>query len=231
MMDPFANLAVIIPVAPHEAEGQQLLEALSTLPDSAEILLAGPQRPEWISRLSTTLQQRMRWIDSPMDRGIQLNRGAQATQKAFLWFLHADSRLGPHALTRLRMALHKKPDALHFFNLRFLQDGPRWMVANTIGCWVRSRIFRVPFGDQGLCVSRESFNQLGGFPEDAPYGEDHLFVWRAHRAGIPLRCVGSTIETSARKYQQQGWLKTTRRHVVYWTQQAFPEWIKVLRGA
>ena len=40
----------------------------------------------------------------------------------------------------------------------------------------------------------------GGFPEDAPYGEDHLFVLQAARHGARPNRIGVAVGTSARRY-------------------------------
>ena len=73
------------------------------------------------------------------------------------------------------------------------------------------------------------FFSLGGFPEDAPYGEDHLLAWRAHQQGVPLRCTGARLRTSARKYGERGWLRTTARHVYLTYRQALPEAARLWR--
>jgi GT2 family glycosyltransferase len=88
----------------------------------------------------------------------------------------------------------------------------------------------MPFGDQGFCLRREIWERLGGFDTHASYGEDHLFVWKARRAGVPLRPTGGTLRTSARKYQERGWLRTTARHLHLTATQAFPEWLKLVRA-
>jgi hypothetical protein len=87
----------------------------------------------------------------------------------------------------------------------------------------------MPFGDQGFCIRRRDWQALGGFPEAAPYGEDHLFVWKARRAGLPVRPLGLTLLTSARKYRDHGWLRTTARHFLLTYAQAWPQWLEQRR--
>ena len=83
-----------------------------------------------------------------------------------------------------------------------------------------------PFGDQAFCMRRDDFWRAGGFDDRAPYGEDHLLVWQAGRVGIPVRSVGARIYTSARKYRDRGWARTTARHLWLTYKQAVPEWVK-----
>lgn len=168
-------------------------------------------------------------ISSDEGRAKQLNAGARAARFEFLWFVHCDSRFSVGAVEVLRGALLCAPKAVHFFDLKFLADGPRLMELTELGVWIRSRILRVPFGDQGFCVSREKFERLGGFDESAPYGEDHLFVWAAHQNGVELRAVGHPLYTSARKYKSKGWANTTSKHLRLTVKQAIPQLRRLLQ--
>lgn len=202
----FKNISIIIPVGPGENAFEALLGDLRPIEKEAEII-----------------------IIKGSARAQQLNDGAQKTTRDFLWFLHADSRLSPKTMEALLKSLSNNPHALHYFNLRFLPDGPPFMLINEIGHRIRSEWMGVPFGDQGFCLSRENFAFIGGFPEDVAYGEDHIFVWRARQKGIKLRSTKAILKTSARKYRKQGWLKTTLLYYKLWTRQARPERKKLKR--
>ena len=223
-MDPLADLAVIVPVGPDDEAWRDLERDLRALPVQAELLLVGAE-PAPVS-----LPSSIRWLQAPRGRARQMNAGARASRRRFLWFLHADSRFAPDTLPSLRTALAIQPAALHFFDLKFLADGPALMWLNEFGVRWRSRWARMPFGDQGFCVPRALWEQLGGFPTDAVYGEDHLFAWKARQAGVPLRATGGSLRTSARRYRERGWFATTARHLRLTAVQAFPEWVRLVRG-
>lgn len=208
------NLSLIVPIAPQEEAWAGLWEDLKDLPNGTEIIFSGPKKP------SSPIPSRVKWIDSAPGRAQQLNEGARSATRDFLWFLHADSRFTKSTLTTLIQALNNNPNAFYYFDLRFLKDGPPLMRINEIGCWIRSRLMGLPFGDQGFCLSKMNFELIGGFPENIPYGEDHLFVWRAQQHGVPLKSTGAILKTSARKYQEQGWLPTTALYYKLWTEQA-----------
>ena len=97
------------------------------------------------------------------------------------------------------------------------------------GARLRSRLLRLPFGDQALCLDSALFRRLGGYPA-VERGEDHLLVWRAHRARVPVRPVGAAVTTSSRRYLAKGWAWTTVRHVGLTVTQALPEFLALLRG-
>lgn len=226
------KLSIIIPVGPNEDQLQPLLDDLTILPEETEIILVTaasgkiPQPPNFDT---SAFGKRLRRVQAAPGRASQQNAGARAAQRSFLWFLHADSRVSPKNLVSLDAALGAAPDALHYFHLRFLGDGAKWMWINQWGARFRSEILGLPFGDQGFCLKGSAFTKIGGFPEQAKYGEDHLLVWHARQAGIRLRCTGTALQTSARKYRQHGWFALTIRYQFLWIRQALPELWKVMR--
>lgn len=169
------------------------------------------------------------FVVSQMGRARQMNNAVRAAQNEHLWFLHCDSRLTQDSIPILKKKLALNPRAIYFFDLKFFDDGPDLMWLSELGVLIRSKIFRLPFGDQGFLVSRKNFEFLGGYCEQTPYGEDHLFIWRAHQMGLKISSVGSPIYTSARRYKDFGWRQTTRRHLGLTIKQATPELLKFLR--
>ena len=97
------------------------------------------------------------------------------------------------------------------------------MRTNAMGANWRSRRLGLPFGDQGLVLPRLEFDRLDGFDPRLAHGEDHALVWRARRAGLPLREIDAAVITSARKYAERGWLRTTLRHLRLTADQAWRE--------
>lgn len=203
----FEKVSIIIPVYKQETELETLLADLATVKDSAEII-----------------------IKSEGSRAKSLNAGAASATRPFLWFLHADSRINEQNLHALSLTLKEKPDALHYFDLAFGKDGPALTVFNAWGANWRSRLFGVPYGDQGFCLSKEQFTKAGSYPEDVPYGEDLMFVWHARQSGIRLNRLPSKLLTSARKYGQQGWLKLTLLYQWRWIGMSIPEALKMIRA-
>jgi len=221
-------ISLIIPVAKWETRWRELLPMLVESRGEAEILLASPDHPpaDWSELLVAwgfePLNSPVRWLQTPAGRASQMNEAARQALGKFLWFLHADSEIDATTLESLLKSLKRNPAALHYFDLRYQTDGPALMSLNCWGVWFRSHWFKMPFGDQGLAISAETFRELGGYDDSLPYGEGHVFVWSARIAGIKIRPVGATIGTSARKYRDRGWLPTTCRHVWLTWQQALP---------
>ena len=223
------RLSVIVPLASGETAWHGLLDQLATaLSEDCEVILVHadtqPASPiQWLAR------SRLRQHASPPGRAAQQNRGAHAAHGRWLWFLHADSRLQPDTLPALWRFVERDDDALGYFDLAFDHDGPRLAAVNAWGANLRSRALKMPFGDQGLLLPARRFAALDGFDELARYGEDHLLVWTARRAGLPILGVGAPLQTSARKYARHGWLRTTWRHLRLTLIQAWPQWRRLRR--
>ncbi len=194
------DVTVVVPVAPGDEQAFQQLQAqlAAVAPDLVVVGRAEGARAR------------------------SLNAGARAARTPFLWFLHADCAVEAVHLRHLLAAFARSPESLFFFDLAFAPDGPALMRLNAWGGNRRARLFGLPFGDQGLAMSRRVWAALGGFPEDVAYGEDHVFVWRAHLAGVPVRRIPVPLATSARGYREHGWLRLTARRQYLWIRQALP---------
>ena len=146
-------------------------------------------------------------VTGPPSRGGQLRRGAAAAKGDWLLFLHADTVL--EAGWSDHVAAHMKSENAGYFRLRFNARGvgPKWVAA-----WanLRSVLFGLPFGDQGLLISRAAYLEVGGYPE-IPLMED-VAIARALRGKLtPMSCVALT---SWERYERAGWLKRGSRNLV-----------------
>ena len=72
----------------------------------------------------------------------------------------------------------------------------------------------LPFGDQGIFISRELFFDMGGFPE-IPIMEDYEFGRKLKAAGIRPGRTEKRITTSARRYGK-GTLSILRTEFSMW---------------
>lgn len=202
-------MSVVVPIGPGDRAWQTLLPQLSGIHPRPEILLVfadgDPQRADAPADIAT--------LAAPAGRARQLNAGIAAATGQWLWLLHADSRLRDDTLPALQRWLARSPCALGWFRLSFERDGPWPMPLNAFGANLRARWLGLPFGDQGFVVHRDDARRLGPFDPALPCGEDHAWVWRARRLGLPVRAVGGTLATSARRYAERGWARTTWRHL------------------
>lgn len=159
-------------------------------------------------------------------RAKQLNRGIDQASFDNIWALHADSLVTADHLLAVGFNLKHGEDCLYFFSLGFSAPKNSLLFLNQFGANVRSRFLGMPFGDQGFFFKKSLWQRLGGFPENARYGEDHLFVWRCHQSRVPLCGLKTVLYTSARRYDEDGWLQTTVKFAYLTWTQALPEALK-----
>ncbi|MCT4610108.1 MAG: TIGR04283 family arsenosugar biosynthesis glycosyltransferase [Pelagimonas sp.] len=145
-------------------------------------------------------------VQGAPSRGGQLRRGADAAQGDWLLFLHADTVLKPGWSAEVIAALPQ--NGAYYFQLRFDQKG---FAARFVAGWanLRSRMFGLPYGDQALLIDRASYDAVGGYA-DIPLMED---VAMARALKGQLQGLPAIAETSAQKYQRQGWLKRGGRNL------------------
>lgn len=151
------------------------------------------------------------WVEAPRGRARQMNAGAAVARGDWLVFLHADTRL-PHGW-RLAIAEADRRDGVALGCFRFALDSPSWF-ARAIEAGVRARVavLGLPYGDQALFVRRSRFEAAGGFAP-LPIMEDVDFVRRMRRQGA-LFCSPLPAVTSARRWERDGWISRTVRHLV-----------------
>jgi GT2 family glycosyltransferase len=209
------SVDIIVPAGPGDYTWRQLLPQLTPSPAQNTILVLPAGEAERADEHAS-----VRVVRSPSGRARQLNAGAAAGDGDWLWFLHADSSLSVKTLNVMRDFVDSNEAVIGYFDLRFLDDGPRLMFVNSFGAYLRSRFLGLPFGDQGLLMPRQVFYALGGFDEAAGKGEDHALIWAARAQGVPLKPLNAAIHTSARKYAEHGWWKTTWQHLRMTREQA-----------
>ena len=140
-------------------------------------------------------------------RGPQLMAGAGIAKGDWYLFLHADTELGGDWPLAVKAHL-RNPDEAGYFKLRFDERGPFPVM---VAAWanLRSRVFRMPYGDQGLLIHRELYEAIGGYP-DQPLMED---VAICRRIGRRLTRLSAEAVTSADRYVRDGWLRRGTRNL------------------
>lgn len=149
------------------------------------------------------------FIKTPQGRGTQLRDGCAAAKGRWLLILHADSRLpqGWEEIIADHMANHPKEAAV--FRLKFDDSS---IMAKVTARWanLRSRLFKLPYGDQGLLIPSALYHKRGGY-DAIPLMED---VAMAKKLRGHVRLLDDPITTSAAKYRSQGWLRRGARNLV-----------------
>jgi rSAM/selenodomain-associated transferase 2 len=148
-----------------------------------------------------------RVLDARMrGRAVQMNAGAAAAGGDVLCFLHADSRLPAGFAPLVVAALGRPGVAAAAFDFGVGGRGWRSALIGSLGA-LRWRLSRLPYGDQGVCMTRVTFELLGGFPAQ-PTMEDYEMALRLRHLGRIAR-VPLPVVTSTRTWDEHGLLLPT----------------------
>lgn len=151
-----------------------------------------------------------RIVRGPKGRGRQLIAGAAVAKGDWLLFLHADTALEDGWSDEVARFMARSDDRAAAFRFAFDDDAP---AARRTAWWVdvRCRVLALPYGDQGLLISRRFYDALGGYRE-LPLMEDVDMVRRI--GGARLAILNSCAVTSAEKYRRDGYGRRARRNLV-----------------
>ena len=140
-------------------------------------------------------------VDSAPGRGKQLRAGADKARGEWLLFLHADTALSRDWAERAAAHMATRPGMAAAFTLKYRSDAgaARWLEARANR---RARWFGLPYGDQGLLISRALYNEIGGYA-DIPLMEDVRIVRAIGKSRLVI--LAAEARTSATKYERDGW--------------------------
>ncbi len=214
--DPLKSLHVIVPISSSETLWRDLLNDFVSLPQGSRVSLVGSQtlNGEELERIKNNSLFELVHLPNENHLATAMNHAAFSSQHEFLWFLHADSKIPKSTLANLQRALREKPNEVHYCQLQFLDDGPSLMFINSLAVQLRSKLLNLSFGHQGLALSKNQFEHIGGFNENLPADIVQDFIWRAKQKGIRLSGIESPIYTSARFYKENGWGRATVQRFV-----------------
>ena len=204
-----ARLAIIIPALNEAGTLPGLLSDLSTLSIQHEVLVADGGSTD--ATVSVARGAGAQVITGSRGRGAQMAAAARATGAEVLCFLHADVRVTPAACSALEDLVSRPLDAAWAF--RLLIDAPGWGYRLIeLGANIRSESLNLPYGDQGLIVSRAAYESAGGFLP-LPLMEDVTLV-RALQRRVPVRLLPAAVRVSPRRWQREG---LAARTLANWT--------------
>nr|WP_202803894.1 TIGR04283 family arsenosugar biosynthesis glycosyltransferase [Geminocystis herdmanii] len=198
------NLSVIIPVINEEKNLIKILANLKKYPDIEFIFVDGGSQDNTVKLIK---QANFKVILSPiLRRSYQMNLGAENAQGEILLFLHGDTLLPPNYHQIIKEIVNQKDFILGAFTLNIDNKKSIFRLLE-IMVNVRSNYLSLPYGDQGIFLKKEVFEQLGKY-QDIAIMEDFELVKKAQKHG-KIYLAKSAVTTSSRRWDKLGIIKTT----------------------
>lgn len=198
------DLSVIIPALNAGARLNETIGALDEARDTLSIetiVVDGGSTDDTVERAEALDAQ---VVDAPRCRGVQLSAGAKEAKGRWLLFLNADTTLEPFWSTTVTSFMRSRNNALKAAYFTFALDDASNAArrVEVIANW-RARNLGLPYGDQGLLMSRKLYDSLVGYL-DIPVMEDVDIARRIGKKNLVE--LPATATASAARYRRDGYL-------------------------
>ncbi|NOG84359.1 MAG: glycosyltransferase family 2 protein [Planctomycetes bacterium] len=200
-------ISIIIPTFNEEENIKRCLEGLVKIPGIEIIVVDGGSDDSTVQ--VARVYKGVKVLSSVRGRAVQMNLGASVSHGDILLFLHADCILSGEIVLEVPHVIEESLAVGGAFKIKLLSGKFSYRMIE-IGINLRSKIFKLPYGDQGLFVKRSLFKKLGGF-KVMEVCEDLDFVYRLRRYG-EIMIVDKEIFASVRRWGEKGLLRTSLRN-------------------
>jgi len=139
---------------------------------------------------------------SAKGRAVQMNAGAAVAGGDILLFLHADTFLPDNALQKISSAMENERYVAGAFDLGMDSSSFAIKIIAYIASH-RSRLSRIPYGDQAIFIRRDYFNEIGCY-KNMPLMEDAELMRRIRQRGDRIYIIPDRVSTSARRWEEEG---------------------------
>ncbi|MEL6440740.1 MAG: TIGR04283 family arsenosugar biosynthesis glycosyltransferase [Cyanobacteria bacterium J06621_8] len=196
-------ISIIIPVLNESAIIKSTLVQLQQNSECEIIVVDGGSHDQTVAIAQQTTAK---VLTVRGNRAEQMNAGANIAQGEFLLFLHGDTQLPGNFEELIITALNQPNTVAGAFELAIegTERALRWI---EILVKLRSHFWSLPYGDQGIFISKQVFTAIGGFAS-MPIMEDFELMKRLKKQGRIAIAPGA-VTTSGRRWQKLGVWQTT----------------------
>ena len=198
-------ISIIVPILNEEKNIQRLQKNLKALQGEFEVVFCDGGSTD---RTLELIDPAFRVVNGRKGRGYQMNEGAKSATGDLLFFIHCDTVLEEDVLNKISLNV-KTGKSVGYLRLEF--DSASWLMKIcAFMSGLRTSVRKIVYGDQGIIITRELLEQLGGIPQ-LPIMEDLEFSLRLKKQNIPLEQVRSKIITSSRRFEENGMFRTMQQ--------------------
>ena len=219
LTDSTQAISIIIPVLNEARKINELIGHLRGLrSDVAPEIIVVDGDPRG-GTVRTIRDRQVKTAISEKGRARQMNYGAALASGEILLFLHADTLLPANGLARVKAAMADNCYAAGAFDLGIQAELRIFRITEKYVAF-RTRLTKVPYGDQAIFVRRGYFDKIGGYKE-IPLMEDAEMMRRIRNRGDKIFIIPEQVMTSARRWEKEGILYCTLRNWVLRLSYAF----------
>ncbi|HEY6170203.1 MAG TPA: TIGR04283 family arsenosugar biosynthesis glycosyltransferase [Verrucomicrobiae bacterium] len=200
------TISVVIPTLNEAAGLPDTLARIRHVPEVCEIIVVDGGSRDGTADLAAKLGCRV--LSSEPGRGRQMRVGAAAATGDVVLLLHADTWVEP-GLGRAALNCFHDPAVVGGGFWKVFRGGSLLMRGSRFKCAVRFLVVRRVLGDQAMFIRRDALERIGGVP-DVPLMEEFELCRALRRIG-KLVLAGSTVSTSARRFEKLGVWRTYAR--------------------
>jgi len=196
------KFSIIVPVFQERETINGLMEhlhQLDTEKDCEIIVVDGDEEKDTLRAIHSNHVIK---VSSEKGRAKQMNAGASVAKGEILIFLHADTELPILAFKKIRAAVEQKGYIAGAFDLGIRSNKLIFKIISFLAS-LRSRLNRIPYGDQAIFIRREYFEKIGGYQE-IPLMEDVELMKRIKKSGHKIQIFHDRVWTSPRRWEKEG---------------------------
>ena len=207
-------ISIIIPTLNEEDNLLELLPYLRMYSnENTEIIVADACKTNDNTKKVCAEQKVIRVLCDDCSRATQMNKAASVAKGKILYFIHADARPPTSFIEDIRLTLSNNFD-FGIFSYKFDSDSPLLKI-NSI--FTRKKGFFAGGGDQSIFMSRDTFISLGMYDTNYCIMEDFKLFHKAKEMGLTYKIVPHDVIISARKYEQNSYIKVNVINLVAFT--------------
>lgn len=206
------KISIVIPVFHEEAIINDAIIRLENMAsdEAVEVMVAdGSAGAETLKAIN---RPNCGGIVAGKGRGKQMNAGAAAVSGDVVVFLHVDTELPCDAFRRISLIMRTGRFVGGAFDLGIADRGCAFRIIERAAS-LRSRLTRIPYGDQAIFFKRDYFLEIGGYRELAIM-EDVDLMRRVKEKGGRICFIDQRVKTSSRRWRKEGVVTCTLRN---WT--------------
>jgi rSAM/selenodomain-associated transferase 2/rSAM/selenodomain-associated transferase 1 len=204
------QFSIIIPVLNESGMINDTIEHVRSIPGSNNgeiIVVDGNPRGNTIEAVQNNQVVK---LVSKQGRGNQMNAGADVARGNILIFLHADTRLPRDAFEHIVSIMNNDSYVGGAFDLGI--DSDRFILRLIErAASLRSRITKIPYGDQVIFMGKDYFKDLGGY-KSIPIMEDVDLMKRVKKRKDRICIIRDKVLTSSRRWDEEGAIYGTLRN-------------------